>query len=68
MDGTPADRQAEEGLAMALEIVEQVRGIPGISGIHLMAIRNEEAILRVVEGAGLLPRPAREPVRDPVAP
>ena len=58
MDGTPAERQAEEGLAMALEIVEQVRSIPGISGIHLMAIRNEEAILRVVEAAGLLPRPA----------
>jgi methylenetetrahydrofolate reductase (NADPH) len=61
MDGTPPDRQAEEGLAMALEIVEEVRAIPGISGIHLMAIRNEEAVLRVVEGAGLLPRPAREP-------
>lgn len=63
MDGTPADRQADEGLEMALEIVEEVRTIPGISGIHLMAIRNEEAILRVVEGSDLLPRPsaAREP-------
>jgi methylenetetrahydrofolate reductase (NADPH) len=58
MDGTPPERQAEEGLAMALEIVEEIRSIPGISGIHLMAIRNEEAILRLVEGAGLLPRPA----------
>jgi methylenetetrahydrofolate reductase (NADPH) len=66
MDGTPAERQAEEGLAMALEIVEQVRAIPGISGMHLMAIRNEEAILRVVEGAGLLPRPAPEPTREHV--
>jgi methylenetetrahydrofolate reductase (NADPH) len=41
--------------------VEQVRGIPGIAGVHLMSIRNEEAIVRVVEEAGLLPRPAPVP-------
>jgi methylenetetrahydrofolate reductase (NADH) len=58
MDGTPPERQADEGLSIALEIIEQVRAIAGISGIHLMAIRNEEAILRVVEDAGLTPRPA----------
>jgi 5,10-methylenetetrahydrofolate reductase len=65
MDGTPPEGQREEGLAVALEIVEQVRSIPGISGIHLMAIRNEEAILRLVESAGLLPRPARSVALEP---
>jgi adenylate kinase len=57
MDGAPAEMQAEEGYRLALEIVEQVRAIPGIAGIHLMSIRNEAAIVRLVEDAGLMPRP-----------
>lgn len=58
MDETPPERQGDEGVAIALELIEQLREIPGVSGVHLMTIRNEEAILRVVEEAGLLPRPA----------
>jgi 5,10-methylenetetrahydrofolate reductase len=54
----PPEAQKEEGLRIALEIVEAVREIPGISGIHLMTINHEEAIPSVVQGAGLLPRPA----------
>jgi 5,10-methylenetetrahydrofolate reductase len=57
MEATPRDAQKEEGVRIALEIVEAVREIPGISGIHVMTINHEEAIPRVVEGAGLLPRP-----------
>ena len=59
MEATPLDRQWDEGVRIALEVVEEVRGIPGIRGVHLMSIRNEEAIVRVIEEAGLLPRPAR---------
>jgi 5,10-methylenetetrahydrofolate reductase len=54
----PPEAQKEEGIRIALEIVEAVREIPGISGIHLMTINHEEAIPSVVQGAGLLPRPA----------
>ena len=57
MASVPPEAQKEEGIRIALEIVEAVRAIPGISGIHLMTINHEEAIPRVVEGAGLLPRP-----------
>jgi 5,10-methylenetetrahydrofolate reductase len=57
MEATPREAQKEEGVRIALEIVEAVREIPGISGIHVMTINHEEAIPRVVEGAGLLPRP-----------
>jgi methylenetetrahydrofolate reductase (NADPH) len=64
MDAAPNERQGDEGVAIALELIEQLRAIDGISGIHLMTIRNEEAILRVVEGAGLLPRPS--PPREPI--
>jgi methylenetetrahydrofolate reductase (NADPH) len=58
MGGVQAARQREEGIRIAVELVEQVRGIPGIRGVHLMTINHEEAIPRVVEAAGLLPRPA----------
>jgi methylenetetrahydrofolate reductase (NADPH) len=61
MESVPEDRQWDEGVRLALEIVEQVRAIPGIRGLHLMSIRNEAAIVRVVEDAGLLPRPAAVP-------
>jgi methylenetetrahydrofolate reductase (NADPH) len=61
MDGTPPERQRDEGIAIALELMHAVREIPGISGVHLMSIRNEEAIVRVVEEAGLLPRPSAVP-------
>jgi methylenetetrahydrofolate reductase (NADPH) len=57
MDSLPREAQREEGIRLALEIVEEVRQIPGVSGIHLMTINHEEAIPRVVDGAGLLPRP-----------
>jgi len=62
--GTP-EAQRRTGIEIALEVVEAVRQIPGISGLHLMAIRNEDAIVSVVKEAGLLPRPAALP--QPVA-
>jgi hypothetical protein len=30
----------------------------GVSGVHVMGLGREEAVRRVIEGAGLLPRPA----------
>ncbi len=62
MDAAPLERQWDEGVRIALEIVEQVRAIAGVRGIHVMSIKNEEAIARVVEEAGLLPRPSAAPV------
>jgi hypothetical protein len=58
MEAVPKERQAEEGLQICLELVEQVRATAGVSGIHLMSIKQERAILRLVEESGLLPRPA----------
>jgi methylenetetrahydrofolate reductase (NADPH) len=53
MEGVPTDRQGEEGIRIALELVNEIRSIPGIYGIHLMSIRNHDAILRVIDEAGL---------------
>jgi len=53
----PRERQTQEGIAFALETIAAVREIPGIRGVHLISINGQAEIRRVVERAGLLPRP-----------
>ncbi len=48
---------AEEGINICVEVIQQVREIPGVAGVHIMAIEWEEAVPTIVEKAGLLPRP-----------
>lgn len=57
LEGVPEERQAEEGIRIALEIVGALRDLRGVQGIHLMSIKGEEAIFRVIEESRLLPRP-----------
>jgi 5,10-methylenetetrahydrofolate reductase len=47
----------EEGINICVEVIQQVREIPGVAGVHIMAIEWEEAVPTIVEKAGLLPRP-----------
>jgi 5,10-methylenetetrahydrofolate reductase len=52
-----ASDQEAEGVALAVETVRSLRALPGVGGVHLYAIEWPEGVVRVVEGAGLLPRP-----------
>ncbi len=53
-----AGREAEAvGVRLAVEIVHRLRSIAGIAGVHVMGLGREEHVRRVIEGAGLLPRP-----------
>jgi methylenetetrahydrofolate reductase (NADPH) len=47
----------EEGLKICLEIIDQIKDIPGVHGIHIMAVGWEDIVPTIVERAGLLPRP-----------
>ncbi len=47
----------EEGVKIALEVMEQVRAIEGVHGVHIMAVAWEEIVPIIVEQAGLMPRP-----------
>jgi 5,10-methylenetetrahydrofolate reductase len=49
-----AKDQKEEGIRICIEIIEQVRAIPGISGIHIMAYRQEKEVSRIVSESGVL--------------
>ncbi len=47
-----------EGIKVTIELINAVREIPGVKGVHLQAIEAERLLPEVVEGAGLLPRPS----------
>jgi methylenetetrahydrofolate reductase (NADPH) len=47
----------EEGIQICIELIQQLREIKGVAGVHIMAIEWEEAVKPIVEGAGLYPRP-----------
>ncbi|MEL7674803.1 MAG: methylenetetrahydrofolate reductase, partial [Chloroflexota bacterium] len=48
------DGAEEEGVAIALELIEAVRARQAVHGVHLMAIGWEEIVPRLVTEAGLL--------------
>ncbi len=50
-----ASDQQEEGVQIALELIEAIKGKEGVNGIHLMAVGWEEITPRIVTEAGLLP-------------
>lgn len=52
-----AKKGKEEGMKICLEVIEQVREIKGIAGVHIMAVEWEEAVPEIVRQAGLYPRP-----------
>ncbi|UCC86340.1 MAG: methylenetetrahydrofolate reductase C-terminal domain-containing protein [Anaerolineales bacterium] len=48
--------QQEEGVAIALEMIEKLKNTPGINGMHVMAVHWESIVPRLVEESGV-PRP-----------
>jgi 5,10-methylenetetrahydrofolate reductase len=51
--GDRPDRCEDEGLRIAVEIIEELRAIPGLAGFHLMPIHWEEAVPEIVRRSGL---------------
>lgn len=58
MEATPKEARAKEGIRIAQEMIAEIRQIPGVHGIHLMAIEWEHKVPEILAGTGLLPRPA----------
>lgn len=52
-----AKAQRLEGINMCVEMIQEIKEIEGVSGIHIMAHRMEKYVPEIVERAGLLPRP-----------
>ena len=60
---------AREGRDICVEQIQAIREIPGISGVHVMAYRQEETVAEIVDRSGVLAgRVPWYPGRDPDPP
>ena len=50
----------ETGIKICIDLIQKLRAIEGVAGVHIMAIEWERAVKPIVEGAGLYPRPQIE--------
>jgi methylenetetrahydrofolate reductase (NADPH) len=57
MKGVPKEKQPEEGIKICVETIQKLKEIPGVRGIHIMAIEWEEKVVEIAKAADLLPRP-----------
>ena len=52
-----AQDQAREGREICIELIQAIREISGVSGVHVMAYRQEESVAEIVDRSGSAPRP-----------
>jgi len=49
-----AERPKLEGRRLCMELIQQIREIEGVAGVHVMAYRQEEAIAEIIDASGVL--------------
>ena len=60
-----AEQPAAEGRKLCIELIREIREIKGVSGVHVMAYRQEESVAEVIESSGVLDgRTPWHPARD----
>jgi methylenetetrahydrofolate reductase (NADPH) len=57
LKGVPKEKQAEEGIKIACEQIQQFKEMKGVAGVHLMLIEWEHMVPTIVKEAKLHPRP-----------
>ncbi len=57
---------AREGRNLCVDLIQEIRSVPGVSGVHMMAYRQEESVPEIIERSGVLDgRVPWYPGRDP---
>jgi len=49
-----AEDQKKEGQKICTELMQQVKEIEGVSGVHIMAYKQEECVAQMVKDSGVL--------------
>ena len=49
-----AQDQKKEGQKICIELIQEIREIEGVSGVHVMAYRQEEAVAEIIQQSGVL--------------
>jgi methylenetetrahydrofolate reductase (NADPH) len=57
LKGAAKKEQSKVGIQVAIEQIQEMKEIPGVAGVHIMAIEWEERMPEITEAAALLPRP-----------
>ena len=60
---------AREGRNLCVELIQEIRSLPGVSGVHVMAYRQEDSVPEIIERSGVLGGrvpwyPGRDPQRN----
>ena len=61
---------ARAGRDLCVELVQEIRTVPGVSGVHVMAYRQEDSVPEIIDRSGVLGGrvpwyPGRDPQRNP---
>jgi methylenetetrahydrofolate reductase (NADPH) len=59
---TPKKQKKAEGIQICVELIQAIRQIEGVHGVHVMAYRQEETVAQIIQDAGLLPRTVKSKV------
>jgi methylenetetrahydrofolate reductase (NADPH) len=49
-----AEKPKLEGKRICIELIQEIREIEGVAGVHLMAYRQEESVAEIVDASGIL--------------
>ena len=49
-----ATNQKAEGIQLCIDLIQEIREIEGVSGIHIMAYRQEHRVAEIVQRSGVL--------------
>jgi methylenetetrahydrofolate reductase (NADPH) len=55
LSGVQSHRVADEGIELCVETIRQLKGIPGVAGVHIMAFGFEHGVSEIVQRAGVGP-------------
>jgi methylenetetrahydrofolate reductase (NADPH) len=60
---------AREGRNLCIELIQEIRSVPGVSGVHVMAYRQEDSVPEIIDRSGVLGGrvpwyPGRDPQRN----
>ena len=60
---------AREGRNLCIELIQEIRSVPGVSGVHVMAYRQEDTVPEIIDRSGVLGGrvpwyPGRDPQRN----
>ncbi|HUI58912.1 MAG TPA: methylenetetrahydrofolate reductase [Steroidobacteraceae bacterium] len=45
---------AREGRQICIDLIQEIRTLPGVSGVHLMAYKQEESVAEIIDRSGVL--------------